>query len=80
MEFRWFCKQKDEVFLMDPDNDGGYLFADGIFLSEIGRSPYESHHLFSGGCFGKGPGMKENNFVHSHFSFIQDPSMKVLEQ
>ena len=72
MEFRWFCKQKDEVFLMDPHNDGGYLFADGIFLSEIGRSPYESHHLISGGCFGMNEG--------KHFPFIEDPSMKVLKQ
>ena len=63
MTFRWFCKQKDEVFLMDPNNDGGYLFVNGSFLPDKGRSSYESHHFFYGGCFGNGPGIKETFFI-----------------
>ena len=56
MEFRWFCKQKDEDF---ETNDGELLFADGNFLPEKGRPHYDSEQIEAGGCFGGGPGRRD---------------------
>ena len=64
MEFRWYCKQKDEFFPMNPDDEEERLFENGSFLprkrilqSEIDKNRIDFETAFQdGGCFGRGPG------------------------
>ena len=66
MLFRWYCKQKEETFPKDPDNEDELLYEKGHILSDKKLSEAEIQkqkdtsdaELFQeGGCFGKGPGM-----------------------
>ena len=66
MQFHWYCKQKNESFIRDPNDENELLYENGSFLLEqkISQADIDNNKALigsdfqDGGCFGYGPGIR----------------------
>ena len=64
MEFRWFCRQLEESFIVSESDPDLRLFEDGDFIPDQkisaeklqeNEDSMSAEEFQKGGCFGRGP-------------------------